>query len=319
MQRRDLLKKLGLGSLALALAELPVIGKGAAMDGLSESSELSRKSLRIAHITDVHIQKGIIAETGFANCLQHIQSLRRQPDVIFNTGDSIMDALGKDREEVDKQWKVWHDITKNENSIDIYHAIGNHDVWGKDTYKNDPLYGKKFVQQQLELSQLYYSFKKKDWHFIVLDSTHINADGTWYHAQLDEAQFEWLKKELQRVPKNTPIAVLSHIPILAACVFMDGENERSGNWQVPSSWMHIDARKIIDLFHKHKNVKLCLSGHIHLFDKVVYNDVTYLCQGAVSGAWWGGKYHETPAGYGILDLHSDGTFDHSYVRYSKEN
>jgi len=58
--------------------------------------------------------------------------------------------------------------------------------------------------------------------------------------------------------------------------------------------MHVDAAKIKDLFAKHKNVKLCLSGHLHLVDRVDYNGVTYLCDGAVCGGWWKGPRARHP-------------------------
>jgi 3',5'-cyclic AMP phosphodiesterase CpdA len=76
--------------------------------------------------------------------------------------------------------------------------------------------------------------------------------------------------------------------------------------------MHIDARRIKDLFREHPNVKLALSGHIHLKDRVDYNSVTYLCNGAVSGSWWGGPYQECPPGYALVDLFSDGSFEYEY-------
>ena len=77
--------------------------------------------------------------------------------------------------------------------------------------------------------------------------------------------------------------------------------------------MHIDARRIKDLFAKHPNVRLCLSGHEHLVDQVTYNTTTYCCNGAVSGAWWKGSYHECAPGYGLIDLYDDGSFYNQYV------
>ncbi len=84
---------------------------------------------------------------------------------------------------------------------------------------------------------------------------------------------------------------------------------------VPGSWMHIDARRIKDLFLKHPNVRLCLSGHIHLVDRVEYLGVTYLCNGAVSGGWWKGANQECNPGYGLVDLYDDGTFENRYVEF----
>lgn len=54
----------------------------------------------------------------------------------------------------------------------------------------------------------------------------------------------------------------------------DGENEKSGDLVMPASYVHVDSRRIKDLFLKHKNVKLCISGDEHQYDQVVYNDVT---------------------------------------------
>ena len=63
------------------------------------------------------------------------------------------------------------------------------------------------------------------------------------------------------------------------------------------------------------NVTLFLSGHIHLRDKVVYNNVTYLRNGAVSGAWLEGHKRKTSPGYGLLDLYAYWRFGEQYVNY----
>lgn len=147
-----------------------------------------------------------------------------------------------------------------------------------------------------------------------MDSTHPTP---WpgYTAKLDEEQFEWLAGDLAATPESTPVLVASHIPILSASVFYDGDNEASGDWRVPGAWMHIDSRRIKDLFRGHPNVKACVSGHLHLVDQVVYNDVTYLCNGAACAAWWRGDFHECTYGYALLDLYEDGSFENRYVPY----
>jgi 3',5'-cyclic-AMP phosphodiesterase len=178
------------------------------------------------------------------------------------------------------------------------------------------LYGKAWAKIELKLKERYYSFDSHGWHFIVLDSTHIRPDGKWYTAKLDEEQFKWLQSDLKNLPENAKVLVLSHIPILAASAFLDGDNAQTGDWVVPGAWMHIDAGKIIELFYKHPQVKVCLSGHLHLLDKVVYNNVTYYCNGATSGSWWDDEpYHQTHAGYAIVDLYEDGNSTRQYVEY----
>jgi Icc protein len=106
---------------------------------------------------------------------------------------------------------------------------------------------------------------------------------------------------------------MSHIPILTATLMI--EDNIVNKWEMLGGDMHTDTAKIIRLLHQHPNVKLCLSGHIHLRDKVTYNGVTYICNGAVSGAWWKGNKRETAPGYGLIDLYADGRFEEQYVNY----
>ena len=88
------------------------------------------------------------------------------------------------------------------------------------------------------------------------------------------------------------------------------------SWNIPGRWMHEDALELKDLFIKYPNVKLAISGHIHLLDRVEYNGISYCCNGAVSGAWWAGNYQETQPGYAIIDLYPDGTFTNTYTTYN---
>ena len=57
--------------------------------------------------------------------------------------------------------------------------------------------------------------------------------------------------------------------------FFDRHNERSGDWNVPGRWTHLDAREFKNLFRQHPQVKLCLSGHIHLGVGYQYNGSPY--------------------------------------------
>lgn len=277
-----------------------------------------RRVLRIAHLTDIHAQPERQAGAGLAACLHHVQSQSDRPDVIFTGGDSVMDSLGANEARVRMQWDVFCRVLKTDNSLPIEHCIGNHDVWGlnrKDSHTTgaEPKYGKKWAMEILGLSRPYRSFDRAGWHFIVLDSTFPIEQG--YTARLDEEQFAWLKDDLAKVKAGVPVLILSHIPILSAAAFMDGENEKAGDWQVPGAWMHIDSRRIKDLFVKHPNVKVCLSGHLHLVDRVDYLGVSYFCNGAVCAGWWKGAYQECEPGYALVDLYADGACTRQYVSY----
>ncbi len=276
-------------------------------------NKTKKRSMRIAHLTDIHVQPERGAPKGLETCLDHVQSQKDKPDFIFTGGDLIMDSLGATPERTESQWKVFNSVMKSNVDIPVEHTIGNHDVFGwnnPSSYEPHAKFGKIWALEQLELEKPYRSFDRNGWHFIVLDSNFRQAKG--YTANLDDEQFEWLKADLQSTPKTTPIMVVSHIPIIAICSFFDGDNEKTGNWVIPGAWMHIDARRIKDLFKLHSNVKLCVSGHEHLLDQVVYNGVTYFCNGAVCGGWWGGDYHECTYGYSMIDLFDDGTFENHY-------
>lgn len=276
-----------------------------------------RRVLRLAHLTDIHVQPELSATAGMARALQHAQNLQDKPEIIFNGGDAIMDALGADKARTQTQWQLWQSVLQNECSLPIVHCLGNHDVWGwkakNPAISSEQLYGKQWAMQEFGLSSRYYGFDRAGWHFIVLDSTHFLPGG--YIAKLDDEQFEWLQDDLNRTPGITPICVLSHIPIMCFCAFFDGENEASGDWKIPGAWMHIDARRIKDVFKQHSNIKLCLSGHIHLQDEVEYLGVKYLCNGAVSGNWWEGAYQEFPPAYVVVDLFDDGSSASEYIPY----
>jgi 3',5'-cyclic-AMP phosphodiesterase len=308
MNRKEWLKNMGLSGLVIASGNFRILKS-------DEKPPISNRVLRIAHITDPHIHPGGNSEFWTRECIRHIQSLDDKPDIIFNGGDSINDALRQDEESVIEQWDIWDRVMSEEISLPLVSCIGNHDVWGVQEHLDDPRYGKQWAVEKLGLPNRYYSFDKAGWHFIVLDSTHKRDDGSWYTARLDDEQFAWLQSELENVPAGTPVFIFSHIPIMCAASFFDGDNEETGNWVIPGAWVHIDARRIVELFYNHKNVKVCISGHIHLLDKVVYNDVTYYCNGAVCGNWWRGNYHQTAPGYALINLYDDGSFTRDYVAY----
>jgi hypothetical protein len=58
----------------------------------------------------------------------------------------------------------------------------------------------------------------------------------------------------------TPVCLLSHIPVLCACEFFDGDLATTGNWVVPGAWMHIDAGRLRELFLAHPNGLILVTG-----------------------------------------------------------
>jgi Icc protein len=309
MKRRELIQQTGLVGL---LGLLPGM-RSLAASTQGRIGSPKKRTLRLAHLTDVHVEPELHAAEGLAACLHHLQGQPDPPSFILSGGDCVFDSLKADRDRVELQWKLWHGIWQKENALPIEHCIGNHDLWGM-ADKSDPLYGKKFALDKMHLASPYRSFDRGGWHFIVLDTIQSKKDGTLYTTCLDDEQFHWLDQDLANTPATAPVLVLSHVPILSAAVLAVAPSLGEQGYAV-NGVMLTDAARVISLFNRHRNVKLCLSGHIHLSEQVVYDGVTYISNGAVSGNWWKGINHETANGYAMVNLYDDGTFENEYVPY----
>lgn len=296
-----------------------VVG-GSIIPSISLAGEQAKKSIRFAHLTDIHIKLGIIPEKGMALALQHAQ--KQKVDFIINGGDAINDSLGATKEKTKEQWDLFHKIMKKENSLPVYHTIGNHDVWGwfvkEKKPDNDRLYGKVWVTETLEMKKRYYSFKKDNWTFIVLDSTQLNPEGG-YIAKLDEEQYAWLQQELKTIPATSFVCMVSHIPILSICASLfSNKTEANGDLVIKRNLMHTDFITLKKLFINYPQIKVCISGHIHLQDEVNYLGIKYYCNGAVSGNWWNGSFQEFAPSYVVIELFNDGTSKRTMIPYDKK-
>jgi len=275
------------------------------------TTQAKKPPIRVAHLTDIHVKPGKEIEASVAKAMHHAQILVPEIDFIINGGDSIMDSLEADKEKTQIQWDLFTSILKKEISLPVYHCIGNHDIWGwfikENKPENERQYGKVWVVETLQMKNRYYSFSKDKWHFIVLDSTQLNPAGG-YIGKIDEEQLAWLQTELASVPKEKFICIVSHIPILSICagLFFD-KTETNGDLKIQRNLMHSDFFALKKIFNNYPNIKVCISGHIHLQDELNYLGIKYYCNGAVSGNWWKGSFQEFAPAYAMLEFYDDGT------------
>ena len=103
----------------------------------------SKRVLRIAHLTDIHVQPEKKAGEGMAQALKHVHAQKDRPDLILTGGDLIMDAFGADHDRTKIQWDLFAKVLKNENGLPVEHCIGNHDVWGFSKREDKPEYAAK--------------------------------------------------------------------------------------------------------------------------------------------------------------------------------
>jgi Icc protein len=294
---------LGLGAVRLVRAD--------------ELQKPAKRALRVAHLTDMHVEPGALrAGEGYGLALRSLETLEPKPDLLITGGDHIMDGTGRLGGDVAAQWDLYQRALKENTALAVYPVIGNHDVFGWSIPQEVPAstrgYGKALYLERMNRATSYYSFDAGGWHIVCLDN--IAPRGTGFFAHLGAEQTAWLKSDLEKDPRNTPVCVISHVPLLTACALFDDGVPNATGYALPDSYMHHDVKPLLMLLRQH-GVKVCLSGHIHLVDRVDYLGMTFLCNGAVSGNWWKGPRQEFPEGYGVIDLYADGTFQHQYATY----
>lgn len=284
-----------------------------------KNSDDRRRALRVAHLTDIHIQPERNAVAGLAACLHHAQSLDEKPDLILTGGDHVMDSFDQKLDRTMVQWDLLTKTFKDENSIPIRYCLGNHDIWGWNkarsaTRGDEKGWGKTLAMDQLHLAKPYYSFDQRGWHFVVLDSVRTDPhDPNGYVGGLDDEQFDWFKNDLA-ANSQKPTLLLTHIPILTITV-LDTGLQKDGTMKVGGGVLFTDWPRVKGVLNGNLQVKTVISGHMHRIDRVDFQGVTHYCNGAVSGNWWKGRHHEAGEGYTVMDLYEDGSVERKYVEF----
>lgn len=226
---------------------------------------------------------------------------REKPDVFLFGGDNVMAVDGgKTREVADAQFGEWKRALSTHVKRPAMHVIGNHDIWGWPSAES-PDAGKKLAIETFSMPKRYYEEAHGGWRFFLLDSFHPEG------CLIDEEQMGWLKERLSAT--REPVVIVTHAPILSVTHFLEKGTLAPNGWAVPASWQTRNTIELRDLLLDVKRPVLALSGHMHQIDRVEFRNVTYVCGGAVSGAWWAGSYLGFAPAFLTLDLLRDGTFE----------
>lgn len=329
LDRRSFLRlgAIGVGTAAI----LPHIaaghwGRTLQPDAPAAASTARKRLLRIAHMTDFHVQPELAANEGMTACLRHLANQKDKPDLVLTGGDHVMDIFDQSRTRAEELTGLYHKIMRDECGIPYRAAIGNHDIWGWNRKKSgtsgsEEKWGKGWTMDLLKLDNRYYTFDQGGWRIFVIDSIYPDGDG--YTVRLDDDQMGWFQDQLKAVPVGMPALILSHAPIMSIASFEGGgDTLKNKEFKISGSLVHRDWKQLAAAFRgtharcgTGAGIRACISGHLHQVDRVDYNGVSYLCNGAVSGAWWKGKNGECDNGYAMLNLFSDGTIEREYVTY----
>ncbi|WP_246850330.1 calcineurin-like phosphoesterase C-terminal domain-containing protein [Rufibacter roseolus] len=177
------------------------------------------------------------------------------------------------------------------SGIPFFQVIGNHDMdltartdeGSSDTFKK--LFG-----------PTYYSFNRGEVHYVVLDDVFFIGTAKRYIGYLTERQLQWLEQDLSYVKPGSMVVVSVHIPVNS------GEKRRMKLKDESLGGVVSNRKELYRLLKPYK--AHIMSGHTHICEKVIENDIIEHTHGAVCGAWWTGPIctDGSPSGYGVYEV-----------------
>jgi len=268
--RRDFLKSAG------AMAALSTIPLTTVELAFADQEQ----NFSFAYISDAHIQhiKGTQFvrnwDRGLIRAVAETNLLRPKPDFVIFGGD--LAQLGS-KPELDHGMEMLSKL-----DYKVYGVMGEHDY-----YLDLGEYWSKLFGDH------YYSWDHKGVHFVVLNSILTYDEWTfdrWPTAEqrmvemagldnpngspfmVGEKQREWLRKDLAKVDKNTPVVVFSHSPI----------QKLFKNWNF---WTE-DAEQVQALLKPFKSATV-VYGHVH---QIQYNQIDNIRFNSVMATAWPWPY-----------------------------
>ncbi|MCY1719421.1 metallophosphoesterase [Prolixibacteraceae bacterium Z1-6] len=266
----------------------------------------NEESFTFAFLTDIHIRPDMNAPMGFQMAIDKVNQLN--PDFVLTGGDLIFDAMRGNQAHSDTLFTLYKQMSTNFN-MPVYNCLGNHDlfaIYAESPESSDhPDY--KYGMFGRYLGDTYYSFDHKGWHFIVLNSLDV-TENKRYTGIFNEEEMKWLKSDLEKVDKSTPIVITTHLPMLTTRAQINGSD---GKGNVSNS------AEVFKLMENH-NLKLILQGHIHWKEYGVVNDrIHFITGGSIAGNGWKGRRHNTKEGFVFVKVKGD-DFSWEYIDHGWE-
>jgi 3',5'-cyclic-AMP phosphodiesterase len=274
-------------------------GKKTAGDGFS-----------FVFMTDIHLTPERNAVEGFTKAIRSVNELK--PDFVITGGDLIMDALAQSYPIADSLYDLYLNTVK-EFKMTVYNTMGNHEIYGiysrSGADHSNPEFGEKMFEKRIGAS--YYSFEHKGWKFLILNTIE-DTGKDHYIGKIDDKQIEWIKDELGKTDKSTPIVISTHMPFITA----NTQKYEGTTVANDSSTVIYNGKEVLDLFKDH-NLKLVLQGHLHTVEDINIDGIHFVTGGAVSAGWWQGPNRQFQEGY-VLVTTVKNDFTWKYIDYGWE-
>lgn len=182
-----------------------------------------------------------------------IPELMQRNDIAFNIflGDQINETLD-----------LLPDVKKMIEGLPMpsWSVFGNHDRNIDESKLQDRVFNRYFGAS-------HYAFNYGHIHFIILNNVYSKDNNRNYTGYISEEQLNFLKNDLQYVPKDKTIVLCQHIPM---------------------TFTH-NKESALDILTNRKKV-LILSGHTHQIGRHIFApNIQELTAGATCGNWWVGE------------------------------
>ena len=250
-----------------------------------------------------------------AKAFAAIHALPRKPDFALIGGDLVMDANKVSADRAALVYDLWQSAAAD-LGLRMHYTIGNHDAYGLGgpatgsvRSLSDPDFGKHIWKRRLGLTRTYDTFDHKGWRFVTLDSLMVGADGTW-SGLIDDAQMVWLDDLLRKTPREMPVVMLTHLPLMT--IF--GQYTTGTTSALPEQLIVRNGREFQKRIQGH-NVKAVFQGHTHVVEECDYLGTRYITGGAICGNWWKGwRLGVHPEGFTVVTVRGD-DLSYKYTPY----
>jgi len=220
------------------------------------------------YLSDLHIRPDSVVLEKFHWLSAELNRLH--PDFVLTGGDMIYTAKNMD----DKKATALFDLMDKELAklqMPVYYTMGNHETVGitreSGIDSGNAMWGKRMYEKRY--NSRYYSFDYKGWKFFILDGIEIREETGDYTSGVDSVQINWIRDELGKVSRETPIIISIHTPLINPHAIESSD----------ISALSMNSETVLNLFKDH-NLRLVLEGHTHMYMNLYFHGIHYISGGS---------------------------------------
>src|SRR5271169_2534110 len=238
LDRRSFLRIAGTSlSIGALYSVFPAFTRSAGAQGiartLAEPNGEAPAPFSFIQLSDTHVgfngPPDPLGTKAFESAVATVNGLKRRPELVIVTGDLTHDADTTD--EHAQRYKLFKQIAGKIRAAQVKVVPGENDA---------ALDGGVMFREFM--GPTHYSFDHRGVHFVALDNVSRGR------PEVGTEQLAWMKSDLARFPKTSPIVVFTHRPLF----------DLRPDWE----WFTSDGDDVMNALAPYENVTV-LYGHIH--------------------------------------------------------